>query len=331
LDDLFDRVLLDPLAQLTMRGMVERALEQFHAFTLVMVRMSGLMVIGPLFGQSIVPGNVRVFLVLTLSLLITPALQDHSRVAFERFDTNRSGRLIKAEVPPHLHERFDELQVRTGRMGDSGLTQEEWLLPPRIPSSVFDYAWTGIGEFALGAVLGLGVFIVLSGLQLAGQLLDQQAGIALGEVFSPGLDISGSVSGQLFYLLGVTVFLIMEPIGGHLLMISALVETFQTLPVGEAFVSVSAIDYLRDLVHLSLVLAVQVAAPMLAIMSLIALTMGFLGHTIPQINVLVVGFPIRALANMLILLLTLSGAARLVVDLVPVVIDDLRGILTGYG
>ena len=92
-----------------------------------------------------------------------------------------------------------------------------------------------------------------------------------------------------------------------------------------------AIDYLRDLVHLSLVLAVQVAAPMLAIMSLIALTMGFLGHTVPQINVLVVGFPIRALANMLILLLTLSGAARLVVDLVPAVIDNMRGILTGYG
>jgi len=114
-------------------------------------------------------------------------------------------------------------------------------------------------------------------------------------------------------------------------MISALVETFQTLPVGEAFVSVSAIDYLRDLVHLSLVLAVQVAAPMLAIMSLVALTMGFLGHTVPQINVLVVGFPIRALANMLILLLTFSGAARLVVDLVPTVIDNMRGILTTYG
>ena len=331
MDDLFDRVLLDPLAQMTARAMMERALEQFYAFTLVLVRMSGLMVIGPVFGQSIVPGNVRIFLVLTLSLLITPALQDHSRVAFHRLDVDNNARLVRAEVPSHLHERFAELETRTGRLGGSGLTEREWLLPPKIPSSVLDYAWTGVGEFSLGVVLGLGVFIILSGLQLAGQLLDQQAGIALGEVFAPGLDIGGSVSGQLFYLLGVTIFLVMEPVGGHLLMISALVETFQTLPVGEAFVSVSAIDYLRDLVHLSLVLAVQVAAPMLAIMSLVALTMGFLGHTVPQINVLVVGFPIRALANMLILLLTFSGAARLVVDLVPTVIDNMRGILTTYG
>ena len=110
-------------------------------------------------------------------------------------------------------------------------------------------------------------------------------------------------------------------------MVAALVETFQTLPIGEATVSVSAVELLRDLVHQSLVLAVQVAAPLLATMSLVALAMGFLGHTVPQINVLVVGFPIRALTNLLVLSLSMSGVARAVVDVVPKVIDQIRQAL----
>ena len=138
-----------------------------------------------------------------------------------------------------------------------------------------------------------------------------------------------SVSSRTLFLLGITVFLVMEPVGGHLLMISALVETFQTLPVGEAFVAVSAVDFARDLVHQSFVVAVGIVAPMLAAMSLVALTMGFLGHSVPQVNVLVIGFAVRAMVNLLILSLTLSGAAKAVVDVVPAVIDQMRFLLTG--
>ena len=75
-----------------------------------------------------------------------------------------------------------------------------------------------------------------------------------------------------------------------------------------------AIDLLRDLVHQSLVLGLQIAAPLMAAMSLVALTMGFLGHSVPQINVLVIGFPVRALMSLTVLMASLSGVARLVVD-----------------
>ena len=67
---------------------------------------------------------------------------------------------------------------------------------------------------------------------------------------------------------------------------------------------------------------------LLATMTLVALTMGFLGHTVPQVNVLIVGFPIRAMISLLVIAVTLSGVGRVVVDLVPSVIDDIRKILT---
>jgi flagellar biosynthetic protein FliR len=327
-DGFFDRILVDPLAQLTLRRLIEAALENFYAFTLVLVRMAGLMTIGPVFGQPVVPGNIRIFLVLSMSLMMMPLLHEQSRIGFRRLDANQDSRLTRDELPEQLHARFDRRLAQTGHLTGDSLTETEFATPARIPSSIIDYARIAVAEFALGLVLGVGVLTILTGLQLAGELIDQQTGIALGEVASPGLDISGSLTGQFFFLTGVTILLLLEPIGGHLMMVSALVETFQTLPIGEATISIPAIELLTSLVHQSLVLGIQVAAPLLATMSLVALTMGFLGHTVPQINVLVIGFPIRASVSLMVLAVSMSGVGRAVVDVLPGVIDNLRHAIT---
>jgi flagellar biosynthetic protein FliR len=328
-DAILNRLLVEPFADVHARTLLELAMGNFYAFTLVLVRMSGLMTIGPVFGQSMVPANIRVLLVLTLSLLLTPTLGDQSQLGFHRLDANHDHRLARDEVPESLQAHFDSLLNRAGKTSEETLAPAEYAPRLKVPSTIVDFAWVGIGEFALGLVLGLGVLIILSGLQVAGELIDQQTGISLGEISNPGFNIEASFTGQTFYMLAVTLLLVMEPTGLHLMMISAMVETFQTLPVGEAFINPATIDLLGDLVHQSLVLGVQVAAPLLATMSLLALTMGFLGHTVPQLNVLVVGFPVRAVMSLFVLSLGLTGVGRSVVDVVPAVIDALRTSLTG--
>lgn len=328
MDALLDRITFAPISDVAVQSLLQAGMRQFYTFTLVLVRLSGLMTIGPVFGQSLVPANVRILLVLSLSMLVTPLLARQPQIAFQKLDANRDGLLERQELPEHLHQRFDELLARAGKPKNGALLPREFYYSTRLPRTIVDYAWVGVGEFALGLVLGLGVLIILSGMQLAGEIIDQQTGIALGEVSSPGLEINGSITGQFLFLLATTLLLLMKPLGFHLILVSAMLETFQTIPVGDAFVSVPAIELIRDLVHQSLVLGVQVAAPVLATMSLVALTMGFLGHTVPQINVLVVGFPIRALVSLLVLAASLSGVARAVVDAVPRVIDEIRHILT---
>ena len=68
----------------------------------------------------------------------------------------------------------------------------------------------------------------------------------------------------------------------------------------------------------------------MATMGLVTISMGFLGHSVPQINQLVVGFPVRSLAGMFVLTLILSGTGRYVVDSVPTVIDDVQLAITSY-
>jgi len=308
------------------------AMKHFYAFTLVLVRMAGLMTIGPVFGQRLVPANVRVLLVFSMAVLITPTLDRQTSRGFDRLDTNQDGRLTENEVPEQLEPRFQRLRERAGKRPGEALVEPDVrfsALKLAVPLTLADYAWIAITEFAMGLVLGLGVLITLSGLQLAGELIDQQTGLALGEVSNPGLEINSSITGQFLYLFGVTLLLIAEPFNGHLLLVGSLVETFQTLPVGEAAITSSTIDLLTTLVHQSLVLGVQVAAPLLAVMSLVALTMGFLGHTVPQLNVLVIGFPVRASISLIVLAVTLPLTAGLIVEALPETIDTIRQNLTG--
>jgi len=128
--------------------------------------------------------------------------------------------------------------------------------------------------------------------------------------------------------LGLVVFLI---VGGHHLIVSALVDTFQALPVGYAWVSPPALELLSNLVHQSLVLAIQISAPVMGMMAIVGLAMGFLGHTIPQLNVLVIGFPVRTLVGLLILGLALPGIAETLAHTLPGGILQLRDVLMGHG
>jgi flagellar biosynthesis protein FliR len=311
------------------RGVVDAALAEYGRFLLVLIRMSGLMIVGPLFANSAVPLNLRVLLTLSLALILTPALSRHGERGFQRLDRDLNGVLTRDEMPPALGDRFDRLQQAAHRADDVGLSRADYVrhATGTLPQNLLGYAAVAIAELLLGLLLALGIAAILAGLQVAGQIIDQQAGFGLGSIINPELDNTGSVSGQALSFLGLTAFLVMEPFGGHIQMIRILVETFETLPVGEAVVTQPAIELVGSLVQQSLVLGIRVAAPMVVMMSLIDLTLGFLGHSVPQFNIQAVGFATRAGLCLLILATLLSGATEVVVRILGESLEALREVL----
>ncbi len=327
MDDWIKQLASEPLGRLALNQALAGALSQFYAFTLVLVRMSGLMVIGPIFGQASVPINVRVLLAIAFALILTPLQTERQLHGFDRLDVDENGQLTADEIPPGLLPRFDRQRTEAGLPDDAPLGRSDVRTRLLVPDSLWDYLRIAAGELVLGLLLGTGVMTVLSGLQIAGQLIDQQSGLGLGEIFNPDLGGSVSLTGQTLFWLGTAVFLLLSPLGGHLLMVRILAETFDTMPVGEAVLSSTAGDLLLLLVQQSLLLGLRVAAPIMVMMSLIDLTLGFLNHSVPQINIQAVGFGLRALAGTLILSVTLTGIGELAVAPAVDVLEMLRDSL----
>src|SRR5437667_180207 len=80
------------------------------AFTLIVTRLSGMVVIGPIFGHPQIPVQVRVFLVLAMSLVVTPALLGaDQRKTFQLLDRNHDARLTVDEAPRSLELQIEQL------------------------------------------------------------------------------------------------------------------------------------------------------------------------------------------------------------------------------
>lgn len=327
MDDWLNQLAAEPLGRLALNQALSGALSQFYAFTLVLIRMSGLMVIGPIFGQTAIPINVRILLAVALGLLLTPLQANRQQRGFDQLDLNADGRLTADEIPAGLMPRFERQLQLSGLPEDAALTRSEYQVRLLVPDSLWDYVRIAGGELLLGVLLGTGMMTVLSGLQIAGQLIDQQSGMGLGEIFNPDLGGSVSITGQLLFWLGTAVFVMLSPFGGHLLMVRILAETFETMPVGEAVLSSSLGELLNVLIRQSLVLGLRVAAPLMVMMSLIDLTLGFLNHSVPQINIQSVGFALRALTGTLILAVTLTSIPELLLAPVTETLQGLREFL----
>ena len=213
MDDWLRQFAAEPLGRLALNQALAGALSHFYAFTLVLIRMSGLMIIGPVFGQSSVPVNIRVFLTITLALLLTPMQAERQNRGFDRLDLDGNDRLTADEIPPGLLPRYHRLLSEANHSELSGLSRSDYHVRLIVPETSWEYARIAAGEMVLGLLLGTGVMAVMAGLQLAGQLIDQQSGMGLGQIFNPDLGDSISLTGQTLYWLGGTVFLLLSPLG----------------------------------------------------------------------------------------------------------------------
>jgi flagellar biosynthetic protein FliR len=163
-----------------------------------------------------------------------------------------------------------------------------------------------VNEALVGLLLGLGVNILFSGIQVAGQIISQMSGLSLGDVFSPGFDEDVSVFSQLLYFLTLSVFV---AVGGHRIVIEALLDTFAAAPPGHALLGASYVDVLVTIITQSFSLGIRAAGPLLVALLLSNLVLGLISRTLPQINVIAVGFGLNAMLALGLLFLSIGAAA----------------------
>lgn len=198
--------------------------------------------------------------------------------------------------------------------------------PLDVPQTLVDLTLLAVGELLLGLALGLGVTILLSGFQLAGQIIGQLSGMALAEVFNPSVDTSLPLISQLLHMFALAIFV---TIGGHRLVMAGLLDTFATLPPGSGSVSGSLADTCVLLTTQAFDLGIRAAAPATVALLLATVIMGLISRTLPQLNVLSFGFGLSAVATFAALSVSLGPIAWLFQEqlepFVEAVLAGLRG------
>jgi len=189
----------------------------------------------------------------------------------------------------------------------------------------FASAVTGIfAELMIGATIGLALSMVASGMEYTGLISGQQAGMALGQVFNPNLNQQTTVVGQIYNIVFFMMFLM---VGGHRATMSALLDTFDVIPLLSFGMHGSIIILLSQILTGAMVLATRLSGPVLIAIFLLTLTMGFVSRTMPQMNVLSIGFNLRALVMLGVAGATITFTQDLLLSSVTNTMDNIRNYL----
>ena len=166
-------------------------------------------------------------------------------------------------------------------------------------------------EVTFGAFIGFIAGLPLVAAQIGGHMIGQQMGLGFAMFFDPTIEDDSDVMGQLFYFFTLALFLL---IGGHEAMILAVLHSFEHVASGGPFAAMSMVDMVTGLLTAGCELALRVAAPVLAIVMLETIAMGFIAKTVPQLNVLSLGFPLRILVSWATLIIGIVVIQQVLVE-----------------
>lgn len=181
---------------------------------------------------------------------------------------------------------------------------------PTLPDSSWALAVGIAGEILFGLSMGMAVGFVFVAAQAAGEIISNQMALHISAMFDPQYGGAGSAVGDLYYLMCLIIFM---TVGGHHDMIRALHQSFDTLPLLSAGFTPGLLDLTVALLQTCMQTAVMLAFPMFITMLVIDVVLGFLGKTMPQLNIMSAGLTIRLGAGFLIAIVSIGLCADILV------------------
>ncbi|PQO26253.1 flagellar biosynthetic protein FliR [Blastopirellula marina] len=180
------------------------------------------------------------------------------------------------------------------------------------------------GELFIGISFGLGVRILFAGVQITGQMLGQIGGLSVADVFNPAFDDNVPMLSVLFDMVVVAMFFCL---GGHRFMIGALLSTFADVPPGVGLASPEVVDVLVKTLSTSFMLGVQAAAPGTVALMIGVLVMGLISRTLPQLNLIAVGFSLNSMLLLVFVFLTVGAMGWLFQDQLEPTVNSIRELV----
>ena len=185
-----------------------------------------------------------------------------------------------------------------------------FLLSPMVKIPVALSIFSGAGLFAavqellIGVAIGLVVQLAFEALTFAGQSVSLTMGLGFATLVDPQHGANTTVLGQMFMIFGVLTYLAVD---GHLMLIGALAESFQTLPIG--------LPHIDKNFLLSVALwgahvfesGLLIALPAVIALLIVNLALGVVTRAAPQLNLFGIGFTITLMCGFLVLITGLDG------------------------
>lgn len=181
-----------------------------------------------------------------------------------------------------------------------------------------------VGELIIGELLGLGVGAAFFGASLAGSLVGHQAGLTLGEVFNPVYDAETTTIDQIWFF---TTLMFFFAVGGHLVLVQAVLGSFRQVHPMAVLVNEDVSSSVVGLIRMMIETALRLAGPTILALLLALLTLGVLSKTMPQFNLMNVGFAFKVALALFMVGITLASSENVLTTTLRDGLDQVGELL----
>ncbi len=223
--------------------------KKYELFLLVLVRISGIFVMSPLFSSQNIPNTFKIGFTLLFSILLTSFL-DVSQIN-------------------NINSNYVVLIMK---------------------------------ELAVGIALGFISYAFMATFYVLGQIVDMKIGFGMVNVIDPQNRVQIPLMGNFYYILAFLMFLITN---GHHTFIKALVDSYDIVPIGRFSFSQDIAFSIVNILSKTFSIGFRLSAPIVVVIILTDILLGIMSRTMPQMNVFVVGLPLKIIIGMFIISLTI--------------------------
>lgn len=159
---------------------------------------------------------------------------------------------------------------------------------PTVTLSPVSFAVLALQEVLFAGLLAMVAQLIFTAIQLAGQILSFQMGLAMSSVFDPSTASQIPIIGQFAVTMALLLWMVS---GAELLMLKGFSDSFILFPVGGEW-NTEAWQGLSVMVSQMFVIALKIMAPVLLLMLMVYVALGLVSRAVPQIQVFFVSYPL---------------------------------------
>jgi flagellar biosynthetic protein FliR len=203
------------------------------------------------------------------------------------------------------------------------------LITPGLPHGLAPasdlWGWVGVMALEVGAGLLFGFVsrMVFYALDMAGAIITSEIGLSLPPDINPAAAGMVTAPGSILYYLAAMLWLSLDL---HHWLLLGFMKTYLWLPIGGAHLTGLCLTDVVRRTSDTFVIALQLAAPIMAVSFIVSLVFSVLGRAVPRMNVFQESFTIRTLAGMSVFGLTLQLMAQHIINYLQRLPEDVLGL-----
>lgn len=192
--------------------------------------------------------------------------------------------------------------------------------------NLLSYTILIVKETVVGLVMGFVVKIFFQIYPFVGSLLSMQGGLGMSMVMDPTAGTQSTIIGRL-YNLGLGAFFVLS--GGYHWFIHTLIQSFELIPINQEIFGPNIVVSMIDSISLYFELGLKLAMPIVSVILVVDFAMGILARTVPQMNMFVIGIPLKMLIMFILMVVTIQVISEYNTIIIENLVNTLMNIIQG--